>query len=380
MKEKKLIICFLGEAKKEDIFAVRWAKYFSERNHNVHFISYSLPENQNLGNIKVYIINKSFPRINLWPFNTLVNLPFTLAKVKKMIREIKPHIVHAQCVTSYGTLGYLVGFHPFVITAYGSDILITPHLNFLTNWSVKYTLKKADLITCDAEHMKEAMIKLGTDPQKIKIINFGVDTKKFSPGEEDKELKRKLGAVNSDIIISLRGLEPIYNIETLIKTVPLVLNEFPKAVFVVAGSGSEEKKLKNLARHLNIWDNVRFIGWVPNEDLPRYLRTADIYISTSLSDGGIASSTAEAMACGLPVVITNIGDNNKWVKDNENGFLIPVKTPEILAEKIVYLLKNEDKKKIFGNKAIKTIKERNDYYNEMNKMENIYYQLVAENY
>lgn len=82
------------------------------------------------------------------------------------------------------------------------------------------------------------------------------------------------------------------------------------------------------------------------------------------------------MACGLPVVITNVADNKKWVIDGENGFLIPAKSPQILAEKIIDLLKNEDKGKKFGAKARETIEEKNDYYKEMAKMEEIYKNLA----
>jgi len=120
------------------------------------------------------------------------------------------------------------------------------------------------------------------------------------------------------------------------------------------------------------------VGLVLNDDLPGYLRLADIYVSTSLSDGGIASSTAEAMACGLPVVITNTGDNREWVKDEENGFLIPVKNPEILAEKIIYLLGNKDVCKKLGHNGREIIIKRNNYYKEMAKMEGIYYKLVQK--
>jgi glycosyltransferase involved in cell wall biosynthesis len=82
------------------------------------------------------------------------------------------------------------------------------------------------------------------------------------------------------------------------------------------------------------------------------------------------------MACGLPVVITNNADNRKWVTDNENGFLIPVKDPKALSEKIIYLLKNEDVRSRFGQINRKIIEERNNYYREMEKMERIYEQLV----
>ena len=114
----------------------------------------------------------------------------------------------------------------------------------------------------------------------------------------------------------------------------------------------------------------RTVSGIPHDELPRYLTSANIFVSTALSDAGLAASTVEAMDCGLPVVITDSGDNRKWVEDGVNGFIIPLKDPKTLAEKIIYLLKNPDVGKEFGMRNRKIIEERNDYYKEMKKMEN----------
>ena len=239
-------------------------------------------------------------------------------------------------------------------------------------------LKKADLITCDAEHIKEPLTELGAGSQKIRLIYFGVDTQKFNQKQRDEKLLNGLGISGLPIIISLRSFKPIYDIESLIVSIPMVLKEFPEAKFVIAGEGSQKVKLKELAKSLGALDSVKFVGGIPNDELPRYLASADIYVSTSLSDAGLAASTAEAMACGLPVIITDFGDNKKWVEDGINGFIIPLKDPKSLAEKIIYLLKNEDVRKEFGKRNRKIIEERNNYYKEMKKMENIYEQLIRE--
>ncbi len=123
--------------------------------------------------------------------------------------------------------------------------------------------------------------------------------------------------------------------------------------------------MKELAGSLNIAESVRFISWVPHDELPRYLTAADVYVSTALSDAGIAASTAEAMACGLPVIITDFGDNRKWVEDGVNGFLIPLRAPEVLAARIIHLLKHEDDRKKFGQANRQVIEERNNWEKEM---------------
>ena len=287
--EEKLTICFLGNA--YSIHTTKWVKFFADRGHNVHLISYDRPKEYLPPNINLYLIGKKLP-FKLWRINTLFNLPLAFCQTKKIIKRIKPDIIHAHYITSYGHLALLTGFRPLVVTAWGSDILITPKESIIAGKIVKSVLKKTDLITCDADHMKEALIRFGADPFKIKIIYFGIDTKKFSPGDGDDELKKELGISGLKSVISLRSLEQIYNIETLIKAMPLVLREVSDARLIIAGIGSYEKKLKKMAKDMNLLKHIKFIGFVLNEDLPRYLRIADVYVSTSLSDGGIASSTA----------------------------------------------------------------------------------------
>lgn len=361
-------ICFLAGA--NSIHSQKWIEYFSERGHEVHWISLFPSIFQNIKNVKFYFL-KRFP---LRPLDIL----FNAIAVKRLIKKINPDILHVHYAGVNGTLGALSGFHPFILTAWGSDVLIAPKSKIVRPL-IKFVLKKADLITCDAEHIKKAMINLGAESSKIKIIYFGIDTQKFSPGPKEENLIQELKIENSPIVISSRSLEPIYDLETLIKAARLVLKEISGVKFIIIGKGPEEEKLKELAKNLGILESIRFVGWILNEELPQYLRIADIYVSTSLSDAGISSSTAEAMASGLPVVITNTGENEKWVKDGEGGYLIPVKNPNILDQKLVYLFKNENLRKELGLINRKTIEDKNNYYREMDKMGKFYEEIVKKN-
>jgi len=363
-------ICYLANA--ASVHTSRWIKYFVERGHEVHVISFEKAqiEGATVHFLKLPVLVKSAT----FPLKVA-----SLFRIKALIGRIKPDVLHAHYVTNYGLFGALCGFKPFILTAWGSDVLAVPEarlISIIKKQLAIFALKKADVITCDAKHMKEAMKNLGIPQEKIELIYFGVDTRKFSLGHKSNTLKAKLGINDSPTIISLRNLEPVYDIETLIKSVPLVLEEIPETKFVIAGKGSEEKKLKELAKSLGINDNVKFVGFIPNEELPEYLNTVDVYVSTALSDAGIAASTAEAMACEMPVVITDVADNKKWVEDGVNGFLVPIKDPKVLAEKIIYLLRNEDVRKQFGKINRQIIEERNNYYREMEKMEDIYKELI----
>ncbi len=298
-------------------------------------------------------------------------------KVREFIKNHKPEILHAHYAGTYGLAGAMTQFHPFIVTAWGSDVLLAGK-DIVKKPLVKFTLNKADLITCDAEHMRNAMMNLGVDARKIRIIYFGTDIHKFCPGGQSISLRQNLGIFDSPMIISLRSLEPIYDVGTLIKAIALVKREVPGAKCVIGGKGSQEEYLKNLAKSQGIADSTLFVGQISNDELPNYLRSADIYVSSSLSDAGLSASTAEAMATGLPVIITDYGENNRWIKDGENGLLFPARDSERLAEKIIYLLRNSDLRKRFSESGRKVIEERNNYNKEMEKMERIYKELLKQ--
>lgn len=383
-------ICYIANA--GSLHTYRWLRYFAENGHqvylvslisnnpNIDFESASIKENFSDTSSKIKKLRAEYEKIGvkMYPLDIThpFKIPIVLLKTRRYIRRLKPEIVHAHYVSTNGFLGTFSGFHPIVITAWGSDVLIDA--KGLKKQLVKYALKKADLVTCDGEKSKDAMLNLGINQKKIKLIYHGMDTKVFTSEQRSKEfIKNLFDNEDFHVVISNRSLKPIYNIETVIKTIPLILKKMSDAKFIIAGEGSEEYYLRDLAKSLGISDSIRFVGWIPHEELPKYLASSDVYVSTSLSDS-FAVSTLEAMACELAPVVTAVGDNRNWIKDGENGFVVPIKNPEALAEKIIYLLENEGVRKKFGKINREIVKEKADYNKEMEKMENIYIELIEK--
>ena len=237
---------------------------------------------------------------------------------------------------------------------------------------IRFVLQCADMITCDAYHMRDAMARLGVDPAKMQIVFFGTDTIKFRPHFDGGEIRRRYGLGTGPVIISTRSLLPVYDVASLISALPVVFREVPDARCIVVGGGSERESLTSLAATLGVTERVHFIGSVAGDEMPRLFGAADIYVSTSLSDAGLAASTAEAMACGLPVVVTDTAENRLWVGDGLGGFLVPVQNPQALAEKIIFLAKNTQERERLGAYNRPVIEERNNYSVEMQKMERLY--------
>ncbi len=367
LEKDKLKLCFL--AMMEDNHSRKWVKYFADKGYDIQCITFPSKYIDEIrdGNIKFYLIKEFY-------FKSL-NILFNALLVRKLIKKINPHILHVHYAGVNGVLGGLSGFHPFLLTVYGSDIFSNSKSK-IRRYLLKYVLRKADVITCNGKTLRDKMIRLGIDRQKIRFIYWATDTKKFIPASRDRELRKKLGAFDNPMIISLRNLEPVYNVETLIKALPFVLKEFPLVKLVIAGEGSQEKNLKKLAAELRISKRVNFVGWISYDDVPRYLNSSDVYVSTSLSDGDLAQSTQQAMSCELPIVTTDLLVNRNRIKDGENGLLFPIKESKILADKIIRLLKDKNLRRELGKRGRKTIEEQLDYYKKMEEANNLYKELI----
>jgi glycosyltransferase involved in cell wall biosynthesis len=236
----------------------------------------------------------------------------------------------------------------------------------------KFAVKRCDAITCDAQHMIDALIKLGAERRKIKFVNFGVDTRTYCPRPKNINLERSLGSKDRYVVFSNRALEPVYDVQTLIRSMPLVVNKIPNVRFVIAGHGSLKRFLTQLASKIEMMQYVIFTGFIPHDEIVEYLNLTDVFVSTSLSDGGLSESVAEAMACELPVIVTDFGDNAKWVQDGENGYIFPKGDAEALATKILKAITDNKQGFMIGKQARQTIIDNKNINVAMNKAEQIY--------
>lgn len=305
------------------IHTQRWTNWFASRGHIIHLISSRLPSDTGGYSPAIRLHRLLRVPYRLRTLAGFLGCPAWPWQVHKVIGTIKPDLVEARFITITGYLGAMSGFHPFVVTVEGSDILVDPK-HWYYRFPTKYTLRKADLIICQSPFMVDDIVQLGIEPSKVRTGYRGVDTQEFSPSR-GKELRQTLAISNSaPVVISTRGLSPIYDAETMVRAIPLVLKQVPKAQFIIAGKGKQENYLESLVRRLGVDGHVKFVGSVPNHEVPQYLALSNVYVSTSLSDG-VPNSLLEAMASGLAPVVTDIVANRGWVTEGQNGLLFPVK-------------------------------------------------------
>src|SRR5260370_38577817 len=130
-----------------------------------------------------------------------VNIPLSVIQIARIISRENPDLLHAHQVTACGFLAALCRFHPYVLTAWGTDIVFQPKKSKLIKWKATFALKRSDLITCDAQHMAERMVEMGVAREKIKLIYFGEDTQKLSAKQRDAKVKEALQIVSDSQIV-----------------------------------------------------------------------------------------------------------------------------------------------------------------------------------
>ncbi len=306
---------------------------------------------------EIHIFSSSYKKI--FRIFKILNSIF---RIGELYIKNKFDLIHIHSIGTYGIFVLIpVIFNiPFIVTPWGSDIIFGSR-KFINKLIIKFIFWKASLITCDAFHIS-ALIKRISPKAKPVIINFGIDTTFFEFKEknclEDKSIK----------IISTRNHEPIYNLETLLKSSTDLKNNKVNFSLTIASCGTETEMLIKNSAELGLSDVIKFTGRYDYENLPEILNKHDLFISTSLSDAGIASSIAEAMACQKIVIVSDSGENKLWISNGVNGFLFKTGCSKSLYESIMIAI---DKKHLWneiGSRARETILERNDISNEMKKM------------
>lgn len=243
-----------------------------------------------------------------------------LSKAISIALKERPDVIHGHWIVPTGLIAAIVGKitgTPVVNTAHGMDVRLAS--NRFVAPLFKFACKTSSILTA----VSPAMITLPT-LSKAETIPCGIAEEFFTVAP----------ASNSQTIISTRSLEPIYNIETLIRAVPLVLKAKPKAHFIIIGTGSQQTHLKELASSLGVTEHIEFTGQVANSDIPTHMNQAKVYVSTSLADG-TSVSLLEAIAAGLIPIVSDIDANRSWIKDGQNGYHFKIKDSADLAEKII---------------------------------------------
>lgn len=231
---------------------------------------------------------------------------------------------------------------PVTITLRGTEV---PHARHPGKRRRMLTaLARAARVFAVAEALKRHVANLGAAPDKIEVVGNGVDTDVFHPEDRAQARARLSLSPEAKVLVSVGGLVERKGFHRVIGVLPHLVNEFPDLVYLIVGGASPEgdmrAELEEQVARLGLARHVRFLGVVPPEELRWPLSAADVFVLATRNEGW-ANVFLEAMACGLPVVTTDVGGNREVVRDESLGYIVPFGDQVALREALTAALRRQ---------------------------------------
>jgi L-malate glycosyltransferase len=283
---------------------------------------------------------------------------FGIPKLRRFIKEIKPDIIHAHSASSYGLLGALSNFHPYVISVWGNDVFNFPRKSPLLKKLLEYNLSRAEGILSTSHFMAKETKKYTS--KQINVLPFGIDINFFAPAEKQK---------NEIVIGTVKSMEHKYGVVELMKAFHKIKNKYPDLPLklLLVGRGSLLEYLKKLSVELDIAECTEITGFVPFSKVPFYHNRLDISVFPSTEDSEtFGVSVLEASACCKPVIVSDIGGLPEVVKNNETGFIIPPGNVDKLSEQIERLVLNKELRQKLGCEGRKHVERNFNFDDNLN--------------
>lgn len=302
-----LRLLFVGNV--DSVHVRRWAGYFTARGHSVHAAGLGSPRSS----------DEEAPFV----VHRLGRPQTAFLALRRLAQRLRSEVLHAHYLTYYGWMARASLIRPYVITLWGSDLLLDVPASRLRRTWAGVVLRGAACVTADSEEIISAAIRLGADASRTHEIQFGVDTSRFVPRLDRGSLLDALGLHGRRVLFSPRAVTPLYR--TLIAVE--ALRHLPEDVVLVGSlAGADPGYVEVVKRATEDWglrDRVRFLPSIPHGQIERHYAAASAVLSLPASDG-TPVSVLEALAVGTPVVATDLPAVRSWLGGLGSRLLVPV--------------------------------------------------------
>lgn len=233
--------------------------------------------------------------------------------VQEALARFDPDVVQAGPIPTVARAVVDLWDGPLIATSWGFDLMHDAAEDSAASCAAREVMLTDAVILTDNDAVSARAVELGASPARIMSFPWGIDHERFEPTGPD--LRGELGLGSAQVILSVRRHEAIYDVQTLIRAFQPVSRAFPSARLLIGGGGSLTSTLQDLASASGIADRTVLLGELAQDELAELYRTADIYVSTALTDGS-SISLLEAMACGAVPVVADVPGNRQWVDDS----------------------------------------------------------------
>ena len=335
-------------------------------------------------------LNMLIKNITFYPPISLLRNPVYLywenlyaLNVSKIIEKYNLDLIHAHFAYREGLVGLLAKARtkkPLVVTSHGYD------LNILHNYKygirrypqydklVRLVMREGDLIIVPCRLLYKRALEAGAYVSKVIVIPNAVDISVFNPNINGLEFRKKYRLSKEPLVLTIRNLRPWYRVDKVLDVAEIVLKKI-NAYFFVIGDGELRDTLIRAAKKRKINHKVHFVGKVPHSEIPKALAAADIVFDPCPIGQGI--NVLEAMAHAKPVVGIDTKGMWDYVVDKETGFLVDFANNESIAEKIIYLIQNEEEAVRMGVNGRKLVEREYNMEKRTSRIFELYKKIIG---
>lgn len=369
---RPISIAYLGDP--NSVHVRRWAAEFDRRGHRITLLAPSGLEV--MPGLPPGVAVERFMPHTAWRMRRL-GMIATRRSVREAVARVKPDILHVHHLTVNGFRAWMSGFHPYVVTVWGDDVLIDVKRSKPARVLARLTLRSADLVTGISRHVVDGAVAAGARAERTRVIHFGVDVDQFLPGPEPAALRARLGLVGRRVVFSPRIIEPLYRHEVVVEALAQLPDDVVLIMSKYAADPATLAAVEAQIARLGLADRVRLVPPIPYPEMPDYYRLSEAVASVPESDAGPVT-LVEALAVGRPVVSSDLPPVREWLADLDPECLVPVGDPDATAAALqTVLTRTPERREALAAKGRAAVLERADQRRTMAVMDAEYRRLAA---
>jgi len=293
--------------------------------------------------------------------------------LRRVIKQVHPDLIHAGPIQTCAFIATLTGFRPVLTISWGFDLMQDVHRNDWWEWVTGFVLKRSTYFTSDAQVTRDKAVDYGMNPDRTVVFPWGVDLRRYVPKDWSSENTDK--RADNFMLFCNRSWEPRYGVDVLARAFVKAARSRPELSLMLLGGGSQGARIRQILINGGVLDRATFGGHVSQTELPRWYHWADVFISPSHVDGS-SVSLMEALASGLPCLVSDIPANQEWVTEGQNGWLFPDGDADALAAKILQAIDQRKSLPEIGRAARAVAEERADWVKNSEKLMQAYQQAL----
>lgn len=360
----KLQIAFVASGRNQ--FIQPYLDYFQQAGHRISLISYDSFDANRESSYPIYDISSG---AHARKKGTKWRYLLAAIKIRRVLDEIRPDIVHGHYVTSSGVICLLSGFRPYVVSARGTDV-VGSMKSRLWRSTLRMVFSRSVLVHTVAESLSAEVRRLGVPAEKVWTLTQGVDTGAFEFRPPSPVLDRPIR------LLCTRAFGDLYDPATIVRACALLRQDSLPFELIFAAAGETQPIVEALVTQLGLEKQVQFLGGYSNQDLPAMLGEADIYLSASQWDG-TSVSLLEAMSAGVFPVVSRIAANSSWVQDGTTALMFDCGNEHQLAQAVRRAVDENELRIAAVRENRRLVTEKADRSTNMKRLEEKYCELLG---